>query len=94
MHKQFDKLTTTSPEDHTAYENERVQINANLQEEKASAERWKTDYLASRSESTAMRKERHSLKRQVDALSNTNVTQLDRLIATLLERDDLSELVD
>jgi hypothetical protein len=86
------ELTRTSTEDSTAYENECVQINADLQE-KAAPERWKADCLASLSESTAMRKERDSLKRQVDALSDTNATQLDRLTAALLERDDLSNRV-
>ncbi len=41
-----------------------------------------------------MRKERDSRRRQVDALSDTNATQLIRLTSTLLERDDLAERVD
>jgi SMC interacting uncharacterized protein involved in chromosome segregation len=71
LQRRFDKLQKTSSDDRTAYENERVQINADLQEEKATSEHWKADCLAVRSEFTAMRKERDSLKRQVDALSDT-----------------------
>jgi chromosome segregation ATPase len=58
------------------------------------AERWKADCLAIRSESQAMRKERDSLKRQVVTLSNTNVTQLERLTSAQQERDELQKRVD
>jgi hypothetical protein len=71
-----------------------VQINADLQDEKAAAERWKADCLTARSEFTTMRKERDSLKRQVDTLSDTNATQVERLAALNTERDDLAERLD
>jgi hypothetical protein len=71
-----------------------VQINADLQEEKAAAERWKADCLASRSESTAMRKERDSLVRhQRDATGSADGSTVGARRSVRTSSHALAELV-